>query len=556
MLDPRGRGYVYHMCFDLKRFSDSVPWPRCKMTPFFLRRRSGKPESCHILLLQKVREFVQKNGEFSPEIDDFLDQVSNYYKKSSSAKEWDDEVCLPFIYKAALLPGTIEKLRLSSEETLKSSLNHVVLRVDENENSETDMELRSVLTQSEILEFVILPISYAAVANSDSARLRSALNFAISFVGALQQKSIEPCEALYCIIASLFWRLGDGVDIIGFLRSRKFHHHFESETQKKNYGMKASSEYLQYREDETHIADLKKSGMKAFAETLLMIAVEIPFGLSSKEKNKTHLQPPANLSEHNTPENTTNKKEAALHDSVLIYAVDLLCSVSSHRVAARHLLKIGRVIDAVSICSKVMFDETVTYHRLKANKLNPPPLKFADHGTMGEDFFKSTIKASSRMKGNGDFCFCLIQIKLFLNLFVFNSDLSFHQLLYLIIDVGKRARLFHHVCKFLLRWDPESFECGRHNDPLTDKPRTRSLNSMSNVNKKIFKKAHSTMSSMETSSNKNKRRFSNHLHVIDENGPAESNLAKNVPGFPDDLLGGKDSQINIEVRKLYGYAIC
>ena len=203
-----------------------------------------------------------------------------------------------------------------------------------------------------------------------------------------------------------------------------------------------------------------------------------------------------------------------------------------------------------------MFDETVTYHRLKANKLNPPPLKFADHGTMGEDFFKSTIKASSRMKGNGDFCFCLIQIKLFLNLFVFNSDLSFHQLLYLIIDVGKRARLFHHVCKFLLRWDPESFECGRHNDPLTDKPRTRSLNSMPNVNKKIFKKAHSTMSSMETSSNKNKRRFSNHLHVIDENGPAESNLAKNVPGFPDDLLGGKDSQINIEVRKLYGYAIC
>ena len=418
MLDPRGRGYVYHMCFDLKRFSDSIPWPRCKMTPFFLRRRSGKPESCHILLLQKVREFIIENGEFSSEIDDFLDQVSNYYKKSILAIEWDNEACLPFIYKAALLPGTIEKLRLASEETLKLSLDHVVLHADENEMSETDMGLRSVLTQSEILEFVILPISYTAIANSDNARLRSALNFAISFVGALQQKSIEPCEALYCIIASLFWRLGDGVDIIGFLRSRKFHHNFENKSlQKTTYGMKVITESSQHHEDETHIAELKKDGMKAFAEMLLMITVEIPFGLSSNRQKKINL-PSATLStshsEHAVQERITNRNEAALHDSVLIYAVDLLCSVSSHRVAARHLLKIGRVIDAVSICSKIMFDETVTYHRLKANNLNPPPLRFADYGTLAEDFFKSTIKASSWMKGNEDFRLCFIFIKFFL----------------------------------------------------------------------------------------------------------------------------------------------
>ena len=133
--------------------------------------------------------------------------------------------------------------------------------------------------------------------------------------------------------------------------------------------------------------------------------------------------------------------------------------------------------------------------------------------------------------------------------------------------MGKRARLFHHVCKFLLRWDPESFKCECRSDHLKSQ-QTISLNSIpdktsNNIKKNGMKRSSTATSSLDlgttdgTSDNENRGQSLfpvHHLYVVDENGFRESNLAKNVPEFPDDLLGGRDSHINNEVRKMYGYA--
>jgi len=287
----------------------------------------------------------------------FLQCTAALYSRAKEvALPYDVEFCLPLIFRAALLSNSTSEpsstFQLSNEFSICSR---------------PPPSCHSILTQTEIIERVLLPHANLALAQADTTQLSFLADTVCQFIETLEKHGVTACTALLCLVTALLWRLGRATKGLALLRSRR---------QQKD-------------------AAYDKFGVLALADMLSMIAIETPLGIGVGTRNDNE---PQKLSHHAR--------------SLNIIAIDLMCSTSSYHVVAKHFLELNRTVDAITVCTNGLKSEYDKNARGMRESSSPI---YAKKGTRGVDFFNSAIATAKNMDGVGE------RTKLFCHLYTFLS---------------------------------------------------------------------------------------------------------------------------------------
>ena len=285
-----------------------------------------------------------------------------------------------------------------------------------------------------------------------------------------------------------------------------------------------------------------------FAKMLLIMATDVPLGSIDKRKGK-----------ENGGTGNYYKK------SLINFSIDLMCfNPSEYQVAAKHLLDLGRVMEAIFVCTNGLQQQqqrSSSPIRSNTNDFEPYPLNHFHHspcqGTEAIDFFNTAIDCASKMT-----------------------------------DVGDRSRLFYYLYAFLREYDSESITVhdriildGRLNSKFAFRRKSNSslhstntsvgettpidndsdeLNKTNNapaevidVNNEDAGNISQKTMDLEKSSMSAQSNFKideSYNHKEDDNPIKNcSPLAMSVASFPDHLLDGEGNSISNAIRSMFGF---
>jgi len=239
-------------------------------------------------------------------------------------------------------------------------------------------------------------------------------------------------------------------------------------------------------------------GSEVFAEMLLMIVTGVELGVGVG-KEKSGSDTPPKLSGIPEWESNVNLKQL-----LITYAVDILCSTSSHQAATRYLLAMGQIMDAIAVCSKLVAQ---SLYNTRQSEDSPSP----SHGTMAEDFFCVAVECAKKMP-------C----------------------------VSDRTRLFQYLHSFLKQWDRDCFRVESH----------KVGHKSTNVMKSWIDSSSSSTGTLKHDSSSNRRRSCPESLLSSNEDEKEiicSRLAFNHGDFPHDLFGGEGSEECLRLRQMFGY---
>jgi len=470
----QGKDVIYPLILNLQKVRTNWPQQKC-IIPFLLRRIGT--ESAHTLALQELVELLHpQNGRLLRQ--EWLDAVADVYQENRVVWHLDCIKSCELLAASALLPSEPHHVNVVKGRE-QASISLLGLS-----------QWNRVLSQSSILEIALLPAAKQAVDMRNEQHLRNILDFAVDLTGALSRHDIAPVPALRCLLAALLWRLGHSKELMALLKS-------------------SASQPVAIYEPNSGFAE------GSFAEMVLAIVSEtnLDCGTSNELKQPLPQQP---------------------QDSTRAEIFLLLVSSMPRQRAAQHLLASGRLLDAISVCTKIVnfdLDDRNDGDELSDSRSLPSSM---NRIIRGADFFRVALEC---------------------------SKIPCH-------DLSTRCRLFFHLYNFLLLWDPDCLKVqSREVAPLS-------------MPTNIFLVVQQ-LEGVNMDAPKNKRRGSKVVtglpllpgaSTID--GPSgaiaasrmvvndddkiyqmvmESALAHQFPTFPDDLFGGQGSDVCIKVRTLFGY---
>jgi len=256
----------------------------------------------------------------------------------------------------------------------------------------------------------------------------------------------------------------------------------------------------------------QKTGNAILAEVLIAIVTDVEIGCKREKHDETVLHI------HGLDPPKTSK------EYLLNEVTEIVSSIASYHTIARHLLSRGHVIDAVTVCSRIehkLVEEKRRFEERRQEEkagVHAPTHVQHENALTGEEVFRAAIEQAK----NG----CDSQ--------------------------ADRCRLLYFIHKFIVGWDPVC---------LAEETRrvavTRPIRRLSSSKGENSRTAHNA--------NALSRRPSLRASIVSiefptQNGDSvfhlvkQSELAHNVPDFPDKLLGGRESPICRQVRKMFGYA--
>ena len=232
-LDTNGQGHLYGVALSLSPLLQNVPTTEC-IIPFLLRRRMPRT----IILTHIMERFLKLIYlKDLSSLRNWIMVVVEQYSECEVARQFD------FESSAHLLP--------------KSSL----LSPDDNVDT-GDMAgqmMMPVLTQTDVLEFVLLPHAMSATKKGDQNEVKFISSFATFYFIELEKRSATACVALQCLVVALLWRTGEYRELKAFLSAR--------ETQwiitRRRCQLNLSTENRMF---------FDSPGSAAYAETLFLIA--------------------------------------------------------------------------------------------------------------------------------------------------------------------------------------------------------------------------------------------------------------------------------------------
>ena len=172
-----------------------------RVIPFLARRKPSMMNS--IIALERLANLIEMMDQNALHQSSWLDDVLEAYSAHS-----DRLITLDLNASQSLL---LRCALISPQGKLSSSIQ--CLRVSLHNHD-------LVLTQTDVVEKVLLPKAEEALLQSDSARLEFVCNVSIRYMESLEREYIEVCAALECLILSLLWRLGRGYMVLGIVRCR------------------------------------------------------------------------------------------------------------------------------------------------------------------------------------------------------------------------------------------------------------------------------------------------------------------------------------------------
>lgn len=321
-----------------------------------------------------------------------------------------------------------------------------------------------------------------------------------------------------------------------------------------------------------------------FAKMLLIMATDVPLGsIGATDDNKCKESKRANNKYNN---------EIYYKNALINFSIDLMCfDTSEYHVAAKHLLDLGKVMEAIFVCTNGLQQQQQQQQRSSSPmRSNNNVNNFESHhhhmnhiyhhsssckGTEAVDFFKAAIDCATKMT-----------------------------------DIGDRSKLFYYLYTFFCQYDPESITLQNNSASMSEDLLSRdyadgvkssaisektfinesannqnsdNLNNVQNVSADLIN-AHDDDISITAQDINNKSVDSNVEKLLDvsspqpkssavvpsrveENSDSQGNikkgndsslqnsspLATSMPDFPDQLFGGKGNSTSNIIRKMFGF---
>jgi hypothetical protein len=328
---------------------------KSSMVSFLLERRAERSTEAQPLVLTELSKLLdqQVTSRRRPSTEDggmsrfeWIEKVVDAYQQSTTEAEVGRLCSTALMSRCALLPPETE-------------LQYTEGRKDPARDANNEVQSRSV-TQSMILE-VLVAQAHKGLDNGNKIKLRLVCDTAIEIMVALTQRSLQPCQALYCLIIALLWRLNHTQELIAVMRSIVEEH-----------------------------TSLESKGYDTLAELVLLIATNVRLGCKTLD----------------TATEINNTKNEVVFNKVMIS----VSAISSPSLRVKQLLRRGRVTKAVQLCSKLEYHLNKTGGSFKRRASNLDSVR-SKIGVGGDAFFQAAIaQASSHDMSIGERCrlFCYV----------------------------------------------------------------------------------------------------------------------------------------------------
>mmetsp|Transcript_14063 Transcript_14063/g.17214 ORF Transcript_14063/g.17214 Transcript_14063/m.17214 type:complete len:239 (-) Transcript_14063:33-749(-) len=237
---------------------------------------------------------------------------------------------------------------------------------------------------------------------------------------------------------------------------------------------------------------------------MLIISHEIPLG--------------AGVLPESGPHDESNVSIVDKHkQSLITYSIDLMCRMGLHTTAAKHLLKMNRINDAIAVCQSAMNFSSLTSSQSQLSPSASSPKKQRQKNQLGAT---STYDNGSSSVSSSDFFKCAVTMARNMK------------------DINERLHLFHHLFTFLRMFDP-------HCLGVNKKPVVVDVLSTTPTRRRIMK-------TNDYAADDTKGRRCSFAQGIRDNSPL---LSIEIPNFPNELFGGVRNENCVKIRQIFGYEI-
>ena len=324
-LNTDDQGLLYQVGIDLPLVVKSAPSTAC-IIPLMLRRHASK-DTIRNFVKERFAALIEKRDLDT--LKRWLGVITKQYASNDEAIKYECESTITLLSKSSLL--NVDK---DADIDMKSTVGEIML---------PDSSCIETLTQTEMLQMILLPHSMNAVKERNSTNLRFISSLSVHYLIELERQFLVPCGALEMLIITLLMKIGEEDQLSSFLSAR--------ETQ-RTIGRRRRQLDL----PTTYAAYSETPGASVFAETLFLMATN----------SETDPSPPI-------------KKQ------LISLATTILMECGATSVAVKCLLSAGLINDAIAICSK----------RSKSQK-DPTEDKIV--GSQAKDFFRVAAKKAKKQK--------------------------------------------------------------------------------------------------------------------------------------------------------------
>ena len=238
-LDTNGQGHLYEVALSLPPILQNVPPTEC-IVPFLLRRRM--PRTIILThIMERSSKLISVNDLSS--LRNWMVVVVEQYSECEVARKFDFESTVHLLPKSSLL---------SPDDNVDADyvVGHMMM-------PET---FTPVLTQTEILEIVLLPHAMSAVKKADQNGVKFISSLANFYFIELERRLVSSCVALQCLVVALLWRTGQYGELKSFLSAQE-------------------TQWIISRKSQLHLPTTNRKyfdnpGSASYAESLVLIATE------------------------------------------------------------------------------------------------------------------------------------------------------------------------------------------------------------------------------------------------------------------------------------------
>ncbi len=339
-LNTEDQGLLYQVGISLPLVVKSAP-PKACIIPFLLRRKAPK-DTIRSFVMERFSALIKDKD--MPSLKTWLGVIAKLYASNEKAVNWDNESTISLLSKSSLVG-----LDKTADVNLTSTVGEVMI---------PDSSCVEALTQTEMLQMILLPHAMTAMKDGNSEKLRFVSSLSIQYLIELERLFQVPCVALEMLVITLLLKTGEEDELASFLSARET----QRTITKRRKQLDLSTRNMLYSE---------YPGAAAFAETLFVIAT-----------------------------NSETRHPSSIKKQLISLATIILMEVGSTSVAVKCLLTADQVNDAITLCSK----------RSKASK---ETAEVKGIGSQAKDFFRVAAK-TAKVQNESDRCKSFYHLHCFL----------------------------------------------------------------------------------------------------------------------------------------------
>lgn len=291
-LNTNDQGLLYQVGISLPLIVKSAPPTAC-IIPFLLRRNAPK-DTIRRFIMERFSALIDARDLVS--LKQWIGVITRQYARNERAANWDYESTISLLSKSSLVgfdrTADVDKM---------STVGEVML---------PDSSCVETLTQTEMLQMILLPHAMIGVKEASSEKLRLVSSLSVHYLIELERLFLIPCVALEMLVITLLLKAGEIDELASFLSARQTQRTITR--RRRQLDLPTTNRlYSEY------------PGAAAFGETLFLVAT-----------------------------NSETKPPSPIKSQLISLGTIILMECGATSIAVKCLLNAGQVNDAIAVCSK------------------------------------------------------------------------------------------------------------------------------------------------------------------------------------------------------------